>query len=151
MLRRTIKEAKNLTFVVIYTREPHARQMAFKEIAQPTSWDERRALAEKTKKELKLDALFLIDDMGDPSRKLLGDVPNPAIFVEKDGTIHDKLAWADASEIRGIIKDWHPLPPKETPGPPVKPDEKKDKDQVNGEVATKSDGQCGAWMVRIDR
>ena len=110
MLRRTIAKRKDLTFVIVYTREPHARQMAFKDLHQPATWKERQALAQKTRKELKLEkALFLIDPMGDPSRKLFGDVPNPAIFVEKGGQVHDKLSWADGSEVARLLEAWRPL------------------------------------------
>jgi len=120
VLRRVVKRApKDVLFVVIYTREPHARQMAFKNIVQPTSWEERRDLARKTKKEMKLDVLFLVDDMGDPSRKLFGDVPNPAIFVEKGGKVAEKLSWADASEVRRVLKTWAPAP-KKKPAPSSK-------------------------------
>ena len=125
MLRRSVRDAKNLTFVVIYTREPHARQMAFKKIAQPITWEERRDLAKKTKKELKLDVLFLIDEIGDPSRKLFGDVPNPAIFVEKDATVKEKLSWADASEVTRVIKKWHPVVPAKKQKPASRPAPKK--------------------------
>lgn len=109
-MRRIIKERKDLQFVVIYTREPHARQMAFKKIAQPVTWEERQTLAKKTKEELNLDALFLVDDIGDPSRKLLGDLPNPGIFVERDGTIKDKLSWAEPWVVLKVIEKWTPQP-----------------------------------------
>jgi hypothetical protein len=121
VLRRLIKDRTDLNFVVIYTREPHARQMAFKDIAQPANWEERKALADKAKKELELDALFLIDEMGDPSRALFGDIPNPAILVELDGTVKDKLAWADASVLRDLLKNWRPLLPKKPDAPPSPP------------------------------
>jgi len=121
VLRRLIKDRADVNFVVIYTREPHARQMAFKDIAQPANWEERKALAEKAKKELELDALFLIDEMGDPSRALFGDIPNPAILVELDGTVKDKLAWADASVLRDLLKNWRPLQPKKPDAPPSPP------------------------------
>ncbi len=121
MLRRLIAKEKDFDFVVIYTREPHARQMAFKEIAQPRTWEERKALAEKTKKELELDVLFLIDEMGDPSRKLFGDVPNPAILVERDGTIKDKLAWADASELKKLLETWRPVRTEKREAPDSRP------------------------------
>lgn len=125
MLRRAVKKNKHLEFVVLYTREPHARQMAFKDVAQPITWEERRALARKTKKDLKLDVRFLVDDIGDPSRKLFGDVPNPAIFIERDGTIKDKLSWADASDVKRVIESWRPVAKKKpavpSPAPKKKP------------------------------
>lgn len=139
MLRRTVKRApKDVVFVVIYTREPHARQMAFKNIVQPMSWNERRDLARKTKKEMKLDVLFLVDDMGDPSRKLFGDVPNPAIFVEKGGKVAEKLSWADASEVRRVLKTWAPAPKKKTTPAPVK----KPAAKPEAKPETKSEAGC---------
>ena len=108
MLRRLVKRApEDVLYVVVYTREPHARQMAFRDIPQPTSLKERRDLALKTKKAMRLDALFLLDEMGDPFRKLFGDVPSPAIFVDKGGRIADKLSWADASEVARVLNKWN--------------------------------------------
>lgn len=120
-MRRLIKTNPHLRFVVIYTREPHARQLGFKHIGQPLNAKERIALARKTKKELKLDALFLVDPMGDPSRRLFGDVPNPALFIEKDGKIKDKLSWADASEVGKLLKAWprRPIAPGPAPTGPA--------------------------------
>jgi len=44
-------------FVVVYQREPHARQLAFRDVLQPKNFEERAALARRTRDELDLDAL----------------------------------------------------------------------------------------------
>ena len=75
-----------MRIVVVYQREPHARQMAFENVEQPKDRAERVALARRTLAELKLDVEVWIDDLGDQSRALFGDLPHSAIVV--DASVH---------------------------------------------------------------
>lgn len=84
-----------MVFLTVHQREPHARQMAFEEIAQPTSYAERCALAERTREELELTAPILIDTLDDQSRAYFGDLPSPAIVIGPDGVVRVKLPWAE--------------------------------------------------------
>ena len=69
--------------------------MAFEEIAQPTSYDERIELARRTCDELELSTTMLIDTLDDQSRAFFGDLPSPAIVIGPDGVVHTKLPWAE--------------------------------------------------------
>ena len=78
--------------------------MAFKEIAQPKTRDERVALARRTCEELSLTGTMLIDDMDDQSRALFGDLPSPAIIIGPDGHVQVKLPWAEPAVVGPRLK-----------------------------------------------
>lgn len=82
-----------MRFVVVYQREPHAGQLAFADVQQPTSEAERARLARRTLDETKLEVDVWIDDLGDPSRRLFGGLPNWAIVVDPAGAVRLKLPW----------------------------------------------------------
>jgi hypothetical protein len=83
--------------------------MGFREIRQPESYDERRALALKTRDELQIDFPILIDTMDDLSRALFGDLPSPAVVIGPDRIIRAKLPWAEPERIeprlRRVLKE----------------------------------------------
>lgn len=83
----------------MYQREPHARQMSFKDIAQPTTYEERCRLARRTRSELSLTGTLLVDAMDDTSRAFFGDLPTPAIIIGPDGHVKVKLPWAEPAVI----------------------------------------------------
>lgn len=94
-----------MRFVVVHQREPHARQMAFADVPQPTSCEERAELARALLGELRLDLDVWIDDMGDTSRALFGQLPHPAIVVDALGIVRRKLSWCDPEELRRTLPD----------------------------------------------
>lgn len=96
-----------MRFVVVYQREPHAGQMAFKDVRQPETYEERRALAKKAKEELEIGLPLWIDTMEDLSRALFGDLPSPAILIGPDGVIRAKLPWAEPERVEPLLKkEW---------------------------------------------
>lgn len=90
-------------FVVLYQREPHARQMGFKDIVQPSEYAERVALARRTREELRLDVEVWVDDMGDASRAAFGDVPNAGIVIDPRGRVREKLAWCEPEPLQKAL------------------------------------------------
>lgn len=95
----------DVRFVVVYQREPHAGQMAFRDVPQPTDRAERVELAKKTLAELQLDVDLWIDDSGDQSRALFGDLPNSAIVIDASGTVRLKLSWCEPEVLRGALPE----------------------------------------------
>ena len=91
--------------MVVYQREPHARQLAFDEVPQPKNRAERVELTRKALAELNLDVDVWIDDQGDTSRALFGDLPHSAILIDQAGKIQVKLSWCDPKELRQLVPD----------------------------------------------
>lgn len=77
--------------------------MAFTELRQPASFEERRELAIRSRDEFELPMTFLIDDMEDRSRALFSDLPSPAFVIDGDGIIVDKLSWADPEALAATL------------------------------------------------
>ena len=77
--------------------------MAFKNIAQPETTEERIALAKKMKDEYELPMPILVDTMEDQSRALLSDLPSPVFVVDAKGIIRVKLPWPDFGLIRRAV------------------------------------------------
>ena len=69
--------------------------MAFAQTPQPTTIEERVALANQTMAELNLKVDVWVDDLGDQSRAMFGDLPHAAIVIDPKGTIRLKLSWCD--------------------------------------------------------
>mgnify|MGYP001367527796 CR=1 FL=1 len=109
----------DLRFVIVYQREPHARQLAFDGTLQPKSDVERVALAKKALDEMNLDVDVWIDDLGDSSRAMFGDLPNWAVVVSPDGKIHAKLEWAEPEKLAKAIPEPRVQPRTGKPYVPV--------------------------------
>ncbi len=82
-------------FLAIEQREPHAGQLAFADVEQPSSYAERQALAVRCRDEFQIPFRILVDGMDDASRALFGDLPSPAFIIESTGRIAAKLPWSD--------------------------------------------------------
>lgn len=96
----------DVEFVVVYQREPHARQMAFRDVPQPTTVEERLALARRACEEFELPQDFWIDGLDDQSRALFGDLPSPALILGPNGKVVAKLPWSEP-DLLGAKLDEH--------------------------------------------
>lgn len=85
--------------MLVYQREPHARRMAFETVPQPTTYEERLAIAERTRDEFDLRCTIVVDGMDDRSRAFFGDQPNSLFVVGPDSVIRLKQPWADPDEL----------------------------------------------------
>lgn len=104
--------------MVVYQREPHARQLAFRDVAQPETFEERAALAARMLEDLELDVEVWIDDLGDSSRAAFGDLPSWAVMISSGGSILRKLAWPEPESLQQFVADlptaaqMHASPPE---------------------------------------
>ena len=103
-LHREYQKSQDAELIIVYQKEPHPGQLAFKDIAQPESFEERVALARKMKDEYELPMTVLVDTMEDQSRELFSDLPSPAFVIDTDGVIKAKFPWADAETIGAAVK-----------------------------------------------
>lgn len=73
--------------------------MAFRDVPQPTTIEERLALARRACDEFELPQDFWIDGLDDQSRALFGDLPSPALILDPDGKVVAKLPWAEPDQL----------------------------------------------------
>ncbi|MGE3173241.1 MAG: family 16 glycoside hydrolase [Planctomycetota bacterium] len=114
-----------MVFCVVEQQEPHAGQMAFADVPQPTTFAGRCALARRIRDELEVPLPIWVDGMDDASRALFSDLPSPAFVVDRQGRIVDKQAWTDPAALRASIEEAlaaDPLP--SSPGASLTVDER---------------------------
>ena len=78
--------------------------MAFREIAQPETFEQRVALAKRMNDEYELPMTVLVDSMEDQSRALFSELPSPAFVIDAAGVIREKLPWAEAETIAAAVE-----------------------------------------------
>jgi hypothetical protein len=94
-----------VVFLAIEQKEPHAGQLAYTEVEQPSTYAGRQALAIRCRDELQIPFRILVDGMDDASRALFGDLPSPAFVIDAAGRVADKLPWTDPDRIAEILKE----------------------------------------------
>lgn len=73
--------------------------MAFRDVPQPATVEERLALARRACEEFELPQDFWIDGLDDQSRALFGDLPSPALILGPNGKVVAKLPWAEPDQL----------------------------------------------------
>lgn len=104
-LQRKYSESGDAEIVIVYQKEPHAGQLAFKDIEQPESFEARCALAKRMQEEYELPMILLVDTMEDQSRALFSDLPSPAFVIDAQGIVRAKFPWADAETIGPAVEN----------------------------------------------
>jgi len=102
-LHRKYSKSGDAEIIIVYQKEPHAGQLAFKDIEQPESFEARCELAKRMQDEYELPMTLLVDTMEDQSRELFSDLPSPAFVIDAEGIVRDKFPWADAETIGPAI------------------------------------------------
>lgn len=96
-------DTKKTEILIIYQKEPHAGQMAFKNIRQPESLEERIELAARMKDEYEMPMPVLVDTMKDQSRAYYSELPSPVFIINEQGLIQKKFPWPDVDQIRDAL------------------------------------------------
>ncbi len=103
-LHNQYSQSGDAEILIVYQKEPHPGQLAFTEIAQPESFEQRCDLASKMKDEYELPMTVLVDSMEDQSRALFSELPSPAFIIDAQGVIRAKFPWADAETIGPAVQ-----------------------------------------------
>ena len=96
-------ESNQIEILIIYQKEPHAGQMAFKNIRQPESLEERIELAGRMQEEYEMPMPVLVDTMEDQSREYFSELPSPVFIINAQGQIQAKFPWPDVDQIRDAL------------------------------------------------
>jgi hypothetical protein len=91
--------------LIVYQKEPHAGQLAFREVAQPESLEARIELAKKMKTEFEMPMKVLVDTMEDQSRALFSDLPSPVFIIDAKGVIREKFPWPESEQISQAVSE----------------------------------------------
>ncbi len=110
------KDREDVRFLIVYTREPHARQVFpgwnFLGIGQSKDYDQRKDYARACRKDHGMDMPILIDTMDGKVQKTYGGLPNNVIVIDKDGNIAAKKRWNDPLFVELALHDLVEDPPR---------------------------------------
>lgn len=88
-----------IKFLVAYITDPHAGDFNYKDIEQPSNYQERTALAEKIVEELGLERKLVVDTMNDDLYYKYGGCPNMLYVIGPNGKIVYHNRWADDKDV----------------------------------------------------
>ena len=73
-------------------------------VPQPSTLEERQALAQECKERVGVSVPVLVDGMENRSWRALGSGPNMAVFVAADGTVQAKQSWFRSKEMAAKLE-----------------------------------------------
>lgn len=91
----------------------------FEMIEEPTTADERRALARRFRAEVPGDIPVLLDELDDRTSEAYGRAPNSLFVIAPDGTVSQKFMWASTRDAeRALAEVFGEAPPAVDARPP---------------------------------
>lgn len=89
--------------MVVYCRDPHPGEPAYRNYVQPENMEQRKQYAQELADTRHMAATVVVDTMEDETYKLFGSLPNMVYVIERDGTIAYKATWAMADKIDQVL------------------------------------------------
>lgn len=96
---------RNVAFIPVYVREPHAGERGFREYERHRDFDHKLTYAKELVDIKALETPVAVDGMDEAVHAILGDLPNVVYVVDKTGTIVFKSPWIDAAEVDRVLAD----------------------------------------------
>jgi len=94
---------KGVEFVVVYVREPHPGEPAYRQYKQPQNLEQRRQYARELATTRHMKATVVIDTMDDTVSEQFGSLPNMVYVIDRDGTVAYKATWTMAEKIDRVL------------------------------------------------
>ena len=96
---------RDVQFACIYVREPHPGERAFRHYQKHSSF-EHKALYAKELVQLKaMNVPVIVDGLDEAAHKMLGNLPNLAYVVNKEGKVVYKATWTNAEHIDELLSE----------------------------------------------
>ena len=91
----------------------------FESVVEPTTAEERRALAIKFREEVPGEIPVLLDELDNRTTKAYGGMPNSLFVIKPDGTLSHAFEWASVREAeRSLAEVFGETPPEVEGRPP---------------------------------
>lgn len=111
-------EGRDVEFIAMYVREPHAGERSFKQYRDHESFEHKMDLAQELQRLKNIELTVGVDDMDQEQHLALGNLPNMAYVVGKDGKVAYSNTWQHAEHIDETLAR---LVTADDPSRPVKP------------------------------
>jgi len=96
-------QGRDVEFLIMYVREPHAGERGFPDYRDHESFEHKMAMATELV-ELKNTTITVgVDDMSQEQHALLGNLPNMAYVVDRDGRVAYSNTWQHAEDIDATL------------------------------------------------
>ena len=92
-----------MEFVVVYVRDPHPGEPAYRKYVQPENMKQRKQYAKELADTRNMAATVVVDSIQDETYTLYGSLPNMVYVINRDGTIAYKATWAMADKIDPVL------------------------------------------------
>jgi len=111
-------ESRDVEFLAMYVREPHARERGFPGYRNHESFEHKMDVARELKELKDMTITLGVDDMSQKQHASLGNLPNMAFVVDKAGKVVYSNTWQYAEDIDAALAK---LVTAEDPSRPVEP------------------------------
>lgn len=88
---------------MVYIREPHPGEPAFRQYVQPQNLEQRRQYARELATTRHMKATVVVDTMDDAVSEQFGSLPNMVYVIDHNGTIVYKATWTMAEKIDRVL------------------------------------------------
>lgn len=109
---------RDVEFVAMYVREPHAGERGFPKYRDHESFEHKMSVARELEQLKEMDLPLGVDDMSQNQHKALGNLPNMAFVVDKHGKLAYSNTWQHTEDIDATLAQ---LVTADDPGHPVEP------------------------------
>ncbi len=111
-------EGRDVEFIAMYVREPHAGERSFKQYKDHESFEHKMEVAQELQQLKGIELTVGVDDMSQEQHLALGNLPNIAYVVGKDGKVAYSNTWQHAEDIDETLAR---LVTADDPSRPVEP------------------------------
>ena len=109
---------RDVEFVAMYVREPHAGERGFPEYRDHESFDHKMEMAKELQALKNVTLTVGVDDMSQKQHGTLGNLPNMAYVVDRTGKVAYSNTWQHAEDIDATLAK---LVTADDPSRPVEP------------------------------
>lgn len=96
---------RDVQFLHMYVREPHAGERGFPNYKDHTSYEHKKSYAQEVLEVRKVTIPLLVDGMDQKWHKTLGNLPNMAYVVNKEGKVEYNATWLLADDIDAVLAE----------------------------------------------
>ena len=107
---------RDVEFVSLYVREPHPHEKGFPDYSQPETYEQKLAHGRELVELKDVKIPVVIDAMDQQQHADLGNLPNMAYVVDKDGIVRYANNWLLADDVDAVLAE---LVTKDDPSRPV--------------------------------
>lgn len=90
---------RDVEFIAMYVREPHAGERGFPDIRDHESFDHKMEMARELQDLKQVTLTIGVDDMSQKQHATLGNLPNMAYVVDREGKVAYSNTWQHAEDI----------------------------------------------------